>query len=317
MKKLLASVLSIAIIMSFAACGNKNGQQPSGSGNSTAAQAGSSSSSATKAAFNNPASEFVKDRIENITVPGETIEDGSKEEDEILAYHIPELLIKSSYADSVNKEINAAFEKYKKSSKSEDKAHYYGSSYIAYLSKDGILSLVFISYGENDDNEYKVYNIDTKTGEKVENARIAQIAGVSDIRKTAMDALQAWYNKMEIVKVKDYKVVVESGENKDSQMKDVENTFSEKYLNDRMQIGLTAEGKIFFITTVSTMAGAEFYNWVFDATGESLDDEDNPYWTGEMSPDDEEDAEDGDEEDGDADDGTEGDDLPDDEEIDE
>ena len=141
-------------------------------------------------------------------------------------------------------------------------------------------------------NEYKVYNIDVKTGEKVDNARIAQIAGVSSIRQEAMNALQNWYNNMEIVKVSNYKVVLKDGQKMDAQLKAVEETFSEKYLNDNMQIGLTNEGKMFFITTVEAMAGADLYQWVFDADGNDIDDEDNPYYVGYIDPEDDDDVDD-------------------------
>ena len=110
-----------------------------------------------------------------------------------------------------------------------------------------------------------------------------------------MDALQNWYNKMEIVKVKDYKVVPEAGQKVDEEMKGVEASFSEKYLNDKMKIGLTNEGKIFFISEVCTMAGADTYEWAYDANGANLDDETNPYWVGWDDPD--EAGDDGDEED--------------------
>ena len=298
MKKLLASVLCLTMIMSLAACNSKKQPEETTIAKAasettiTASAAASAEPSATETTFNNPAMEYIKDRVEKIVVPGETDEDGEKEEDETLVFHIPELQIKSSYAEQINKELSKAFDKFKKNINNEDAEEMFvGSSYIAYLTKEGILSLVVISYGEYDDNEYKVYNIDTKTGEKVENARIAQIAGVSDIRKTAMDALQNLYNNMEIFKFENYKIVLEKGEKKDSQMKEVEKTFSEKYLNDKMQIGLTNEGKIFFISTINTTAGAEYYNWVYDANGVSLDDEDNQFWVGEHSPEDEEDDE--------------------------
>lgn len=296
MKKFLASVLCITIAMSLAACSKKAPDQ-TGTVQPTekpieASEEFHTQPSATASTIANPAFEFIKTKVDRITVAGEVDEDGEKEEDEVLSYYVPELLIKSSYAESVNKEINAAYEKYKKNLKNEELEQFYGTSYIAYLTKEGILSLVFISYGEYDDNEYKVYNIDTKTGEKVENAKLAELAGVSDIRKAAMDALQNLYNKMEIFKIKDYKVVLEKGEKKDEQMRDVEKTFSEKYLNDKMQIGLTNEGKMFFISTIDTTGGAEFYNWVYDANGTTLDDEDNPYWVGERFPDDEDDEDD-------------------------
>lgn len=305
MKKFLASVLCITIAMSLAACSKKAPDQ-TGTVQPTekpieASEELHTQPSATASTIANPAFEFIKTKVDRITVAGEVDEDGEKEEDEVLSYYVPELLIKSSYAESVNKEINAAYEKYKKNLKNEELEQFYGTSYIAYLTKDGILSLVFISYGEYDDNEYKVYSIDTKTGEKVENAKLAELAGVSDIRKAAMDALQNLYNKMEIFKIKDYKVVLEKGEKKDEQMRDVEKTFSEKYLNDKMQIGLTNEGKMFFISTIDTTGGAEFYNWVYDANGTTLDDEDNPYWVGERFPDDEDDEDDESDEAGDDD----------------
>lgn len=305
MKKFLASVLCITIAMSLAACSKKAPDQ-TGTVQPTekpieASEEFHTQPSATASTIANPAFEFIKTKVDRITVAGEVDEDGEKEEDEVLSYYVPELLIKSSYAESVNKEINAAYEKYKKNLNNEEAEQYYGTSYIAYLTKEGILSLVFISYGEYDDNEYKVYNIDTKTGEKVENAKLAELAGVSDIRKAAMDALQNLYNKMEIFKIKDYKVVLEKGEKKDEQMSDVEKTFSEKYLNDKMQIGLTNEGKMFFISTIDTTGGAEFYNWVYDANGTTLDDEDNPYWVGERFPDDEDDEDDEGDEAGDDD----------------
>jgi len=281
MKKVIAAILSITMVMSLASCSKKT------QGSSTAAPGATvnetfdtapSESSGTVETVANPASEFVKDRVEKAKVSDE----GEEEE---VEYHIPELQIKSAYADSVNKEIAQAFEKYKKDLNNEDGLQFYSTAYIPYLTKEGILSLVFIAYEATDMNVYKVYNIDTKTGEKVENARIAEICGVSDIRKAAMDALQSWYNNMEIVKVKDYKVVAENGEKIDEQMKDVEKTFSEKYLNDKMQIGVTNEGKMFFVSQVCTMAGADFYDWIYDVSGNDVDDEENQYWVGWMDPD--------------------------------
>ena len=307
MKKFLASVLCITIAMSLAACSKKAPEQtgtvqPTDITVETSGKA-VTEPSATVSTIANPAYEFIKTKVDRITVAGEVDEDGDKEEDEVLSYYVPELLIKSSYAESVNKEINAAYEKYKKNLKNEELEQFYGTSYIAYLTKEGVLSLVFISYGEYELNEYKIYNIDTKTGEKVENAKLAEIAGVSNIRKTAMDALQNLYNKMDIFKIKDYKVVLEKGEKKDEQMRDIEKTFSEKYLNDKMQIGITNEGKMFFVSMIDTTAGAEFYNWVYDVDGTTLDDEDNPYWVGDRFPDEED--EDDEDEDEDFDEGDE------------
>ena len=310
MKKLIASVLCLTIAMSLAACSKKAPEATSSGINGTTVQttatAPSAEPSATETTVYNPASEFVKERTERFFFKGEVDEDGEKEDDEEIVLHIPELLIKSSYADSINKEINASVERYKKMTKGEYcDDQFCADAYIAYLTKEGILSLVFIAYEETDLDSYKVYNIDVKTGEKIENARIAEIAGVKDIRKAAMDALQNWYNKMEIVKVKDYKVVLEAGQKADEETKGVENSFSEKYLNDKMKIGLTNEGKIFFISEVCTMAGADTYEWAYDANGANLDDETNPYWVGWDDPDDagpDDEEEDDDEEEADDDD---------------
>ena len=300
MKKLVATILCLTMAMSLAACNKKPGQSTAVVSNTTAQQSeipedsepsepseeDPTEPSATATTVYNPASEFVKVRIEKVPQPGRVDEDGEVDESDILVYYLPQLQIKSSYADSVNKEIDTAFETYKKNLSDGGKEQFYGTSYIAYLTKEGILSLVLISYGEYELDEYKVYNIDPKTGEKVANAQIAKIAGVKSIRTAAMDALQNLYNKMEIFKFKNYKIVLEKGEKKDTQMKDVEKTFGEKFLNDKMQIGLTNEGKMFFISMIDTTAGAEFYNCLYDADGVALDDEDNnPFWVGERESD--------------------------------
>ncbi|MCR5339769.1 MAG: hypothetical protein K6E60_00325 [Saccharofermentans sp.] len=299
MKKFIASVLCLTIAMSLAACSKKAPEQTTtvaaATTETTAAPANAPTEpSSTATTVNNPASEFVKERIEKFTLKSydDADEDGVYE----LVLHIPELLIKSSYADSVNKEINVCVEKFKKNIKNEDaEEEFCPNAYIAYLTKEGILSLVVISYEEYEQNEFKVYNIDTKTGEKVDNARIAQIAGVSNIRKAAMDALQAFYNKKEWYEIKNYKVVKEKGEKKDSDDKEVEKRFSEKHLNDKMKIGLTSEGKLLFVSNIYNGGGAAEFDFVYDADGNDLDDEKNPCWVGESYPDDEDDEDEGEE----------------------
>lgn len=297
MKKLIASVLLISVVMSLAACNrtkepeksafaiseivNRNSEETSTTASSE------SSSTETTASYKN-VSECVKDVVEKTTMMVPAGEDN--EEPEECVYHYPQILIKSSYADEVNKEIASAVEKYMKDVKKTEDADevFVSTEYIAYLTKEGILSIVFISDEYYEYCRYKIYNIDTKTGEKVDNARIAQAAGVSSIRKAAMDALQAFYNKLGEYKIKDYKVVVKKGKKKNAEMKAVEKTFSEKYLNDNMQIGVTADGKLFFVTIVETSGGAGEYDCLFDAKGCFINDEDNPYWVGERSPEDEE-----------------------------
>lgn len=305
MKKLLASVLCIATVMSLAACGSKKPVQITAAAPSettTAAVAAPASSEkkdtpAIETQKPNPASEYVKDRVEKLTINGFTDEDGEKTEDEDIIFHFPVLQIKSSYAEQVNKEMDKIFADYNKEYKSAVKDNVtpdlYETNYIAYLTKDGILSLVFVEGGANDCNEYHVYNIDVKTGEKVDNARIAQVAGVSDIRKAAMDALQALYNNDENgnFKIKNYKVVKKVGEKKDEMDRDVEKAFSEKHLNDKMKIGLTDEGKMFFISEFETGAGE--FSGMYDVNGKDLYDENNPCFVGEHYPEEEDEGDEG------------------------
>ena len=132
---------------------------------------------------------------------------------------------------------------------------------------------------ENEYLEFSVYNIDVKTGEKVDNAKIAEIAGISNIRKSAMDALQAKYNKGKQFRIKNYKVVKKKGKKKNSMDKDVEKAFSEKRLNSKMKIGLTDKSKIFFISEYETGAG-EFFG-IYDENGKDLYYSKNPNWVGD------------------------------------
>lgn len=308
MKKFLASVLCITFAMSLAACGKKDPEPSvsvsiSESTSETSASASAEPSATdTTPAKPNPALEYVKDNVVFFTVKGVSDEEtGEKEEDEKLEFHFPELLIKSSYADSVNKDINKIIDRYKKDFKKGESTGVWGSEFFAYLTKEGVLSIVFMEHGDNDCNDYRIFNIDVNTGDKVDNARIAEIAGVSNIRKAAMDALQNLYNndESEAYKLKDYKVVREKGEKLDEEGKAVEMSFSEKHLNDKMMIGLTEEGKIFFISEFETGAG-EFFG-MYDTNGKRLDVDSNPCRVGPSVEEDE--MDDG------GDDGKEGDDF--------
>ena len=299
MRRFISSVLCLTLVMSLASCSKKPEQTTAAAAETTAqtSQASPAEPSASASAtteFVNPASEYVRDRVEKLTAPAFTDEDGEKYEAEDYIFHFPELQIKSSYADSINKEMNKIFAGYSKEFKAAVKdsttPDLYGCDYIAYLTKDGILSLVFVEGGANDDNEYHVYNIDVKTGKKVDNASIAKAAGVSSIRKAAMDALQNLYNNDENHNhtLKDYKIVRKDGKNLDEEERAVEKSFSEKQLNDKMKIGLTNEGKMFFISEYETGAG-EFLG-MYDGNGKVLYDEDNPCRVGERSPEDEDDG---------------------------
>ena len=280
MKKIIATVLCLTLVISLAACSStKESVETTAGSSETTAESKETPSSDVSETVTSSAPDnaygYIERKIEKAKM--EDAEEYGYEDDDI-EYIYPQLLIKSSYADSVNKEISQAVKKYAKALNSEDGDFFTFSDYAAFLTKEGVMSLIFISYGEYELNEFKVYNIDVNTGEKVDNAGIAKIAGVSDIRKAAMDALQKLYNDtLGVFKVENYKVVYEPGTSKDTQQRDVEMTFSERYLNDRMQIGLTDEGKMFFITVVDTTGGAEFYNYVFDIDGICLDEEEKAF----------------------------------------
>ena len=218
--------------------------------------------------------DYIKDKKVSFKVKDEYNKKKKKWTYDTIDFHFPVLLIKSSYADSINNAMNKMIKGYQKAFKDKEDIGEYGTEYIAYLTKDGILSIAFINTYPNDMIECRVYNIDVITGEKVDNARIAQIAGVSNIRKSAMDALQAKYNKEKFYKLKNYKVVVKKGKKKNVDQKNVEKSFGSKLLNDKMKIGLTNEGKIFFVSDFVTGAGDE-NTGIYDATGKDLYDEKN------------------------------------------
>ena len=218
--------------------------------------------------------DYIKDKKVSFKVKDEYNKKKKKWTYDTIEFHFPVLLIKSSYADSINNAMNKMIKGYQKAFKDKEDIGEYGTEYIAYLTKDGILSIAFINTYPNDMIECRVYNIDVITGEKVDNARIAQIAGVSNIRKSAMDALQAKYNKEKFYKLKNYKVVVKKGKKKNVDQKNVEKSFGSKLLNDKMKIGLTNEGKIFFVSDFVTGAGDE-NTGIYDATGKDLYDEKN------------------------------------------
>lgn len=185
-------------------------------------------------------------------------------------FYAPELLIKSPYADSVNNKIAALFKSYKK-----DLKNISGTEYLVYLTKEGILTIVFKEVRKND--TFRVFNIDVTTGEKVDNARMAEIAGVKSVRQAAMDTLQELYNTSDfglgIIKFKNHKPVVAKGKKLTKDQKKAAATFEKKYLNENMQIGLTDKGKMFFIFTVWT---GNYEQLVFEFDEGDLWYEDNP-----------------------------------------
>ena len=293
MKKLIATALICTMLFSFAACNSRKPEQTAPESSeavvqvteTTEAEETTTVSETTETTAPSETSEEVttetmaaavlnkKDYLKDKVVKFKVKEDYNKKKKKwnytTLEFHFPVLQIKSSYADSINKTMDKMIKKYQKDFKDKEDIGEYGTEYIAYLTKDGIMSIVFINTYPNDQIECKVYNIDVITGEKVDNARIAQIAGVSNIRKSAMNALQARYNKQKLFKVKNYKVVKKKGQKKNEDDKAVEKSFNTKHLNDKMKIGLTNEGKIFFVSGYFDGC-CEDNDTVYDANGNDL-----------------------------------------------
>ena len=182
-------------------------------------------------------------------------------------YHVPKLLFNSSYASEMQKEIDKCFAVYITELEEYGNTHYYSTDYAAFLTDDGILSIVFVENGEWGDDIYHVWNFDVATGNKVDNYTIAEIAGVRDIRKTAMDAAQTYLNNSGMMVVENYELVSPSD---DYYVKAVEDTFSEERLNDNMMIGLQSDGTIFFVSGIASIAGGEWYYRMYDAKGNDL-----------------------------------------------
>ena len=300
MKKLLASVLCLTFAMSFAACNSRKPEQTIPESSEAAVQVTETTETTTvsetsettavsetteevtmetmaAAEFNKK--DYIKDKVVKFKIKEDYNKKKKKWTYSTLEFHFPELQIKSSYADSINKAMEKKIKAYKKEFKNQEDTGDYGTDYIAYLTKDGILSIVFIETFANDQIECKVYNIDVTTGEKVDNARIAEIAGVSDIRKSAMNALQARYNNEKHYKVKNYKVVKKNGQKKNEEDKEVEKSFNDKHLNAKMRIGLTNEGKIFFVSGYFDGC-CEDNDTVYDANGKNLYTTKNPNLVG-------------------------------------
>lgn len=293
MKKLFATALTCTMLFSLAACNSRKPEQTAPESSeavvqvteTTEAEETTTVSETAETTAPSETSEEVttetmaaavlnkKDYLKDKVVKFKVKEDYNKKKKKwnytTLEFHFPVLQIKSSYADSINKTMDKMIKKYQKDFKDKEDIGEYGTEYIAYLTKDGIMSIVFINTYPNDQIECKVYNIDVITGEKVDNARIAQIAGVSNIRKSAMNALQARYNKQKLFKVKNYKVVKKKGQKKNEDDKAVEKSFNTKHLNDKMKIGLTNEGKIFFVSGYFDGC-CEDNDTVYDANGNDL-----------------------------------------------
>jgi hypothetical protein len=285
MKKIAATALVCAMIFSLAACSVKQQETTIPESSETTTHVTETTEETTETTTEEttlraPSTQILtkEDYVKNARDKYKKYVKGDCKDD----FYAPEILIKSSYADSVNNDIKKIFEKYKKAFKKDEYAEIYGSDYIVYLTKDGILSVVFTEY--KGEEVHHVYNIDVTTGEKVDNARIAQIAGVTSIKTAAMDALQNAYNSTYEYfhgakagkRVENYKVIPENGKKLTSEEKNMQATFNEKYFSDDMKVGLTDEGKMFFIIT--RYDAALYSKFVIDADGKSQDYVGNPAW---------------------------------------
>lgn len=285
MKKLLASVLCVSIAMSLAACSGKQPEQTVPESSETTTQV-TETTETTKAIETTETTTAVettttatttapvltkKDYVKNARSKYKSYVNGDKDKE----FYAPEILIKSDYADQINKEIEDLFKGYKKDMKKGDPG-IYGTEYMTYLTKEGILTVIFKEIRKNE--TYRVYNIDVTTGKKVDNARMAEIAGVKDIKKAAKDALQDYYNNTDfgsgIIKFKNYKAVVKKGKKLTNVQKKAEASFDKKYINDNMAIGLTDKGKMFFVLTV--LDGSSYGKIVYESGEGNLWYEGNP-----------------------------------------
>ena len=187
----------------------------------------------------------------------------------------PEIILKSAYADQVNKEIDGIMQKYIEIRKT-NKKYCFCSQYMAYLHKSGILSVLFLEEPDNEEGTiYHMYNIDVTTGLKADNTRMAAAAGVTDIRKAAMNAVAKLYRKNGW-KIKDYKPAEKMSE---ANYQAVVNSFKEDRLNDNMMMGITDKGKLFFVSDIGGIYDDDGVStdatFIYDADGKDLEYESN------------------------------------------
>ena len=181
-------------------------------------------------------------------------------------YHVPIVLIDTSYADSMREEINARFAYYEELIDEDGECHYWATKYIAFLNEDfGVLTVVFVEEGDWDDDIFHVWNFDIITGEKVDNLVLAEMAGIADIRTAAMDGAQAYYNSYGTI-VEDYIYIGD-----DIYMEEyVNDSFSDEYMNNDMMIGITSDGRLFFISELASFGGAPTYYEMYDQYGTNM-----------------------------------------------
>ena len=285
MKKIVSVLLASAMVMSLAACNaNDNGSGNSGRSGETVGDSkhewGSETSeytepTETETETSETTTEATTTTSETTTIP--TSQYG-KVTDYVIDlakdyanygnnYHVPFVNIDSDYTAQMREEINDIFTYYDEIIERDGYCHYTATHYLASLSPDGILSIVFVESGDWDDDVFHVWNIDCTTGQKVDNAKIAELAGISDIRTAAMDAVQIFINS------RGGGITCENHEpvnTSDVYVDEVKATFSEERINDDMKMGVTGDGTVFFISDVVSLGGAPSYYEIYDINGNDL-----------------------------------------------
>jgi hypothetical protein len=282
MKKIVSVLLASAMVISLAACNaNDNGSGKSGRDGETVGDS--------KPAWGSETSEYTELTETEATTTTTTVETtettpavttskygvvtdyvseiGESYGLESKAYHAPYVNIDSEYTQQMREEIDEIFEYYREQYEENGNCHYNATLYLANLSPDGILSIVLVEIGEWDDHVFHVWNIDCVTGLKVDNAKIAELAGIKDIRTAAMDAVQIYINN------RGGGITCENHEavnTADVYVPEVEATFSEERINDDMMMGVTGDGTVFFISDVVALGGAPSYYEIYDINGINL-----------------------------------------------
>lgn len=185
-------------------------------------------------------------------------------------YHVPYLLIDSNDAENVNEYIEEDLYGIESDIEEYGYSYIWKTKYIAFLSEDGILSLVFVMCGETDDDYYEVYNFDVHTGEEITDEELVELFGIDDIYDVFREALQNYYNKTleGIVEVDNYEAVTYP-EGFDYFAEVVSDTFYSDSFPEDVQIGVNDEGELFFVSYAASLGGADSYVQMFDLDGNS------------------------------------------------
>lgn len=283
MKKLVSVLLASAMVLSIASCSSKESNNESGRGGDISGDSKQEYGIETYPEISIETDTSETEEETTTTTTEETTEAGNrygKVTDYVIdvgadydlgsgKYHVPFVTIDSTYTKQMREEIDGIFNYYHDLVAENGDCHYTATYYLACLSPDGIISIVFVERGDWDDNVYHVWNIDCVTGLKVDNQIIADLAGIPDIRTAAMDAVQIYINSRGEIKCDNYEVIAGA----DHYRQPTADTFSEERINDNMMMGVTDDGTVFFISGVVALGGAEWYYEIYDINGNDLE-----YW---------------------------------------